>query len=671
MIRKTSPSRTITTFEFLESRQLFALPAHSVRVAYLIPANRSANPETIVGLRNAVTRISSFYADQMSRHGLTGAMPYETEADNTTPKITVLNVPQTDVFLRADDASNDGITMYSRINDAASAAGVQVFGSGQVWVLVAEMHVLGPDGTLVSGPFLGAGFGSGSGGGVAHFSSAIAPFFAESGLNDTRPYAGLTLPSIGGTPLVNQVSFPWFEGSTVGDVAGSQLGGLAHEIGHAVGLPHDYRNDQNFVGDLMGNGLRGIRGAAAPAHFANNATWLSRGHALQLSASRFLQPPRTFTDNTEPTLSIATSGTISPAADGRVRISFTAADPSGLVVANLSRNGDSVGELRLNSVTNFTGTIDTPYYDLGAAEYKITVLDSQGNKRDLAVNLTIAGIVNRAPKPFVTISNHTPLTGQTITLSASQSTDPESNAMQYQWDLDGDGLFDTPVSPSPTFGISFAAAGTRRIGLRVVDTAGGISVSSLVPIRVVADAVAPTLVATTFDFETGRRLSLTFNKDIGPTLDESELTLTNLTTGQTLGPGQYTLTRNGSGVSVRTSAILADGNWRASISAAAVSDALGNTNAALTGDFHVLAGDANRDRAVNFADLLILAQNFGQSNRPFSQGNFDYSPVGLIDFSDLLIMAQRFGTSLLSGPSISWPLAGKDARRRADLLASF
>jgi len=59
-----------------------------------------------------------------------------------------------------------------------------------------------------------------------------------------------------------------------------------------------------------------------------------------------------------------------------------------------------------------------------------------------------------------------------------------------------------------------------------------------------------------------------------------------------------------------------------------------------------LSGDANLDGTVNFADLVIVAQNYGQSGRTLSQGNLDYSAGGAVDFNDLVILAQHYGSAL-------------------------
>ncbi|HQY87744.1 MAG TPA: matrixin family metalloprotease [Tepidisphaeraceae bacterium] len=61
---------------------------------------------------------------------------------------------------------------------------------------------------------------------------------------------------------------------------------------------------------------------------------------------------------------------------------------------------------------------------------------------------------------------------------------------------------------------------------------------------------------------------------------------------------------------------------------------------------YTLEGDANLDRTVNFTDLLRVSQNYGQSGRMWSQGNFDYDAANNVLFPDLLKLSQRYGTSL-------------------------
>lgn len=64
-------------------------------------------------------------------------------------------------------------------------------------------------------------------------------------------------------------------------------------------------------------------------------------------------------------------------------------------------------------------------------------------------------------------------------------------------------------------------------------------------------------------------------------------------------------------------------------------------------------GDANGDGSVNFADLLILAQNYGSTNAvTWQSGDFDGD--GTVGFDDLLVLAQSYGkTAAASADGVS------------------
>jgi subtilisin-like proprotein convertase family protein len=96
------------------------------------------------------------------------------------------------------------------------------------------------------------------------------------------------------------------------------------------------------------------------------------------------------------------------------------------------------------------------------------------------------------------------------------------------------------------------------------------------------------------------------------------------------------------------SGILPNAKYRLTVTTGVTSP--GGAPLAASGEvlFNVLAGDADNSGTVDFNDLLTLAQNYNQSPKVFSEGNFDYSANGLVDFNDLLTLAQNYNTSLLS-----------------------
>jgi hypothetical protein len=73
---------------------------------------------------------------------------------------------------------------------------------------------------------------------------------------------------------------------------------------------------------------------------------------------------------------------------------------------------------------------------------------------------------------------------------------------------------------------------------------------------------------------------------------------------------------------------------------------------------YTLAGDANLDGQVNFADLLIVAQRFNTTGNDWAGGNFIYSSNGLVNFADLLIVAQNFNQILNPAGSSSEQIGG-------------
>jgi fibronectin-binding autotransporter adhesin len=74
--------------------------------------------------------------------------------------------------------------------------------------------------------------------------------------------------------------------------------------------------------------------------------------------------------------------------------------------------------------------------------------------------------------------------------------------------------------------------------------------------------------------------------------------------------------------------------------------------------------DANLDGSVNFADLLALAKNYGQTGMTWNRGDFNYDAT--VNFADLLALAKNYNAVLPSEP-----IPGATAEFSEDLAAAF
>jgi N-acetylneuraminic acid mutarotase len=183
---------------------------------------------------------------------------------------------------------------------------------------------------------------------------------------------------------------------------------------------------------------------------------------------------------------------------------------------------------------------------------------------------------------------------------------------------------------------------------RIYVAGGGVQVgvSSSTILEVYNPVLVPYVQASEFLFEQAPlRIRVRFSEDVSASLQPADLSVQRL-------PGDPPFTPTGVNYDAATNAAtftlttpLPDGNCRATLLAGGVTDAAGNALAAnVPIDFFVLAGDANRDRQVNLADFNILAANFGQGPRTFSQGDFNYDTV--VNLDDFNVLASRFGAAV-------------------------
>jgi PKD domain len=112
------------------------------------------------------------------------------------------------------------------------------------------------------------------------------------------------------------------------------------------------------------------------------------------------------------------------------------------------------------------------------------------NKQLFNNPLGVAVVANRAPVAAAVASPAVLGPGRTVTFDASGSSDPEGQQLRYEWDLDGNGSFETPGGTSPTATRAYPSSTTLTARVRVSDPHGATGVAGAA-VRV--DGVRPVI----------------------------------------------------------------------------------------------------------------------------------------------------------------------------------
>ncbi len=451
---------------------------YEVHIGYVIPSNRVAQPNAISDLQVLFPAIQSWYADQMNRYGFgRKTFQFETLPDGVTPKVWSRTVAITDTQMRQDIYNNTLGTAAFGVGPSNNPGSPKT-----VWALFNEEHLENSNGSVLGDTSLGSG-GGGDTGGITVQGSNLLPFENPSMLSNTANYPGLTVPAFGPFPMQFGASFPSFDGSTFSQLASVAQGATTHELGHAFGLNHDFRNDNNFHGNLMGNGFRGLRASYFPQQFTSDDIQLSYVAAETLNVSRYFNRDKTFTDNVAPSVTLTTtSGTPTPV-NGQLQVSFQASDTSGLALAWLMRNGNVVGDTALSGTAQ-TFTFNTPFYTSGTTDtYSVVVYDTQGNRTQRDISLTPRPTSNAAPQPSIEVFPSTILPGQFVRFDGSSTVDPNNSVilLKFSWEmknLDDGNIIDIPSTQADIFQTRILEAGRWLVTATVTDPQGAVSTSA-------------------------------------------------------------------------------------------------------------------------------------------------------------------------------------------------
>ncbi len=124
-------------------------------------------------------------------------------------------------------------------------------------------------------------------------------------------------------------------------------------------------------------------------------------------------------------------------------------DPDG-TIAKYEWDLDGNGSYETN--TGATATTTKTYATIGARTIGLRVTDNIGATATTTQTVTIQ---NRPPTASFTVSPNPATAGATVTFNASGSTDPDGTVAKYEWDLDGNGSYETNTGATATTTRSF------------------------------------------------------------------------------------------------------------------------------------------------------------------------------------------------------------------------
>ncbi|MEZ5121291.1 MAG: PKD domain-containing protein [Solirubrobacterales bacterium] len=179
--------------------------------------------------------------------------------------------------------------------------------------------------------------------------------------------------------------------------------------------------------------------------------------------------------NAKPTA--AFTATPSPATTGQqVSLDASGSSDSDGTIAKYEWDLDGNGTYETDTGT--TPTTTQTYATAGDVTVGLRVTDNDGATDTTTRTLTVQPVANQAPTAAFTLSPNPATTGQQVSLDASGSSDSDGTIAKYEWDLDGNGTYETDTGTTPTTTQTYATAGDVTVGLRVTDNDGATDTTS-------------------------------------------------------------------------------------------------------------------------------------------------------------------------------------------------
>jgi subtilisin-like proprotein convertase family protein len=172
-----------------------------------------------------------------------------------------------------------------------------------------------------------------------------------------------------------------------------------------------------------------------------------------------------------PTASITLPAT-NPKEGTSVVLTGSGSDPDGTAITYA---WDVDGDGEYDDASGATPTVSFPVGSSGAHTIKLRVTDVDGATGDAQAVLNV--LPTQPPSPSIVATPNPVLVGNPVVFDASASSDPDGSVVGYEWDLDGNGSFETPGGSSPLAGRAYPNPTVLGVGVRVTDNDGRTAVA--------------------------------------------------------------------------------------------------------------------------------------------------------------------------------------------------
>lgn len=204
-------------------------------------------------------------------------------------------------------------------------------------------------------------------------------------------------------------------------------------------------------------------------------TWV--GLVVQAGASAVVDELALSADsglNQPPTAEVAAS----PDGPAPLEVTFDAggsSDPDGSIVLyewDFTDNGSF-------DASDSADSIQHTYSNPGSFTCRLRVTDNDGATDEATVQVNVAVPANLPPVADIQASPSEADPPEFINFDAGGSTDQDGSIILYEWDLDGDGVFDSATGGVATNGGVYNSPGAIEVGVRVTDNDGASAVATV------------------------------------------------------------------------------------------------------------------------------------------------------------------------------------------------